>query len=609
MGIKVKYIDDFYSAISSLEHDYKTWYVDINDGDDSNTGGINDPFEKLQTAYDARIADGYTGVGVIKIMTSGTYGNLITTITSLRTQIITDIPRVIMGDLTVTDAGGGLHLNGFQTIGVFTLNQTATNSCVVRFEDCDPSSGVLISGTVNDWTYAQVDGEGKTLIGLAPGFPDVDLTIKAGATFSTGQAGNLSHLSIFDGFVKLQGTSLVFGTINATGGRITCDASAAIDVGTFIHNGTAFVRPEKINVTGTETPTSGEWAKGDGVTLNEFFVSKTGDNLNEGSRSKPFLTITYALTQVPVGKKSNIYIDDGTYTESFTVDENINFIGLKGNVNTFNVYIDGTITIEINCSFRYLKLNIINQTFDASPVIYFSCDFWGVIPSIHGIISNCTFREDVTQHPTGNSTVFDTEFKKDVTIPTIANFRGCKIGQDLTLNGISTIDLFTVSVVGNLIQAGGTINLYNSRIHGTIGGAAPNVVYKDVDTLNKLITTDQTVESNVLFKKQAGVLGKTVTFATALVFDCDDGNMQRVLITSNITSLTVINAKPSHTYRFYLIQDSGGGNTIPTPNPATFGEATDNSATFITTGNGRNILDLTVDPVDFREFSIETHTI
>jgi hypothetical protein len=112
---------------------------------------------------------------------------------------------------------------------------------------------------------------------------------------------------------------------------------------------------------------------------------------------------------------------------------------------------------------------------------------------------------------------------------------------------------------------------------------------------------------NVLFKQQAGVKGKTIVFTATPTFDLNDGNVQKMIITANVTSLTISNKVNAGSYRIFLTQNATGGYTIPVPG-ASFGTKTDNAADLITAANDVNIIDITVDPDGTTFYSVETIT-
>ena len=125
----------------------------------------------------------------------------------------------------------------------------------------------------------------------------------------------------------------------------------------------------------------------------------------------------------------------------------------------------------------------------------------------------------------------------------------------------------------------------------------------DVDIsnkLDKLATPAQTINSNI------AVVGETISFTATPTFDFDvKGNVKKMIVTSNVTSLTVSNELPSGSYRVFLTEDGTGGHTLPTPD-SSWGTELDNSALFETGADAVNIIDLAVDPDGNKFYSINT---
>ena len=261
-------------------HDYKIWYVDGDNGSAANPGTFGEPFDYVQDAYDARISDGYSGIGRIEILKSGTYSGITATITTLATEIISRVQGVNLGGLTMTDIQGGLYVTNILSVGTFQINQTSTNLCFVVFKDCNSNGGLNISGTVNDPTLTFVLAVGETDLGLAFGFPDVSIDISNGASFTTATAGTLSALSMNKGYIKWGANSgMIYGLVATVNGVVRCvDTTGVTITGTFTHEGTIFVKKNKITVSGTETYTPGEFAniRDVEVTLNQSQIQ----NLN-----------------------------------------------------------------------------------------------------------------------------------------------------------------------------------------------------------------------------------------------------------------------------------------------------------------------------------------
>lgn len=136
-----------------------------------------------------------------------------------------------------------------------------------------------------------------------------------------------------------------------------------------------------------------------------------------------------------------------------------------------------------------------------------------------------------------------------------------------------------------------------------------NLVTELIDSLINLIElSDQTLESNILFKKQATVQGATISFTATPTFNFDSGNVQKMIVTGTVTSLSISNELDSGSYRIFLQQDGTGGHAVPTPD-ASFGTITDNSvSSAITAADGVNIYDIAIDPDGTTYYSIETIT-
>ena len=98
------------------------------------------------------------------------------------------------------------------------------------------------------------------------------------------------------------------------------------------------------------------------------------------------------------------------------------------------------------------------------------------------------------------------------------------------------------------------------------------------------------------------------SFSATKTFNLNNGVSQEMVITGNITSLSLSNKVNGGSYLIYLVQNGTGGYTIPTPD-STFGSETDNSApAFITTANAVNIINVNVRPNGTTYWTLETYT-
>ena len=108
-----------------------------------------------------------------------------------------------------------------------------------------------------------------------------------------------------------------------------------------------------------------------------------------------------------------------------------------------------------------------------------------------------------------------------------------------------------------------------------------------------------------IFNGQVAVVGITISFTATPTFNLDSGNVQKMILTANVTTLTVSNELDSGSYRVYLTEDGTGGHTLPTPD-SSWGDEMDNSAPFKTGANEINLIDIAVDPDGNKLFSVNT---
>lgn len=141
------------------------------------------------------------------------------------------------------------------------------------------------------------------------------------------------------------------------------------------------------------------------------------------------------------------------------------------------------------------------------------------------------------------------------------------------------------------------------RVISASGYSAPVIRSNDPS-----IDNSEIFEKNALFKKQATVQGATISFSATPTFNFDSGNVQKMIVTGTITSLSISNELNAGSYRIFLEIDSVASPAIPTAD-ATFGAMTDNSVSApINSDNDVNIYDITVDPDGTTYYSIETIT-
>ncbi|MCH8067786.1 MAG: hypothetical protein IID16_00730 [Candidatus Marinimicrobia bacterium] len=239
------------------EHDYKTWFVDGNKGSNDNNGERNEPFKTLQPAYDARIADGFTGRGVIKIMTKGTYAGVTTTLTELETEIRAEVQNILLTTVSVTDTKKIIFTN-FQIISSFAINQTAANDCNVELFETSVSQN--LTGSVNDASITGFTLNNSSQLRITNTSP---VLIYGGLTNSVLRInGNITltqAIQFIDAIIFIN-SGCTINDLTMTRGTFDASGTSLTFIGDFDHTGVKFVRKESITVTGSETIDTGQWA-------------------------------------------------------------------------------------------------------------------------------------------------------------------------------------------------------------------------------------------------------------------------------------------------------------------------------------------------------------
>ena len=132
--------------------------------------------------------------------------------------------------------------------------------------------------------------------------------------------------------------------------------------------------------------------------------------------------------------------------------------------------------------------------------------------------------------------------------------------------------------------------------------------------LDKTTESDQSVISNVYFQGQVKGGVNTGTFSATKTFDMNDGNVQKMVVTGNITSLTLSNKVNGSSYCIILKIGGSGNYSIPQPD-TTFGTRTDNSVDdskadwYPTTVGSKIIYSIIIDADGETIYSVENLTI
>jgi len=242
--------------VKNQSHDYKTWYVDNNNGKDTNSGTIKTPFKTLQAAYDARITDAFAGRGVIKIMTKATYTGVTTTLTALQTEIKAEVQNVILTTVSVTDTARIVFTN-FQIISNFALNQTSTNACNVDLFRTPVSSN--LTGSVNDASVTGFTLNNSSELRITNTSPNA---IYGGLTNSILRInGNitLTRALQFQDSIIFANSTCTINDLTMTRGTFDASGTSSMTIVDFDHTGVKFVRKESITISGSETKQTGQW--------------------------------------------------------------------------------------------------------------------------------------------------------------------------------------------------------------------------------------------------------------------------------------------------------------------------------------------------------------
>ena len=151
-----------------------------------------------------------------------------------------------------------------------------------------------------------------------------------------------------------------------------------------------------------------------------------------------------------------------------------------------------------------------------------------------------------------------------------------------------------------------------------------NLTDNDTDDITESATKEfldsagapQVIAGNKDFSNQVKGGDSSESFSATKTFDMNNGNMQKMSITGNITSLALSNKSNGSSYLIVLEMAGSGSYTIPTAG-ATFGTRTDNSvddsggagAWEPTTVGSKIIYTINVEPDGDTHYSIETITI
>lgn len=140
-------------------------------------------------------------------------------------------------------------------------------------------------------------------------------------------------------------------------------------------------------------------------------------------------------------------------------------------------------------------------------------------------------------------------------------------------------------------------------VNTTPSGTTPNICPNNSDPNSGIGTAGSDIVSIIggsreglrVTQGQVTPGNGVITFNAITTFDFNQGNVQEMVISANLTSWTISNELPAGSYTLYLIQDATGGWTIP--NPTGIDAQGNNSlTTFDTDADAINIVNIFVTP-------------
>lgn len=149
-----------------------------------------------------------------------------------------------------------------------------------------------------------------------------------------------------------------------------------------------------------------------------------------------------------------------------------------------------------------------------------------------------------------------------------------------------------------------------------------NLTDNDTDDITESTTkkflnsagTPQVIAGNKDFSGQVKGGDSSESFSATKTFDMNNGNMQKMTVTGNMTSLAISNESNGSSYLIILQIGGSGSYTIPQAG-ASIGTRTDNSVDdsvsswYPTTVGSKIIYNINVEPDGDTHYSIETITV
>lgn len=315
MGKVKKFIEDS----RPLDNNFSV-YVAKTGSDSTGTGESSAPYKTINYAL-SKIPKMMNGVTAFIIVSEGTYNEELSFVGH-----IGNLQLLLAGDITV----GGISISN-ASVSCKSTNTTARTLTAKWFNITDGGKWSSLS-TINIITnnaYTLPDSSSVSI------YAHVNCVVYMSGTVTlTGNTGIGVYVvaSSKAYFGTITGTKFTTGIFMSAGCEVTCSKNTISSINSFVtENGSVIVSPygSKIGTLSSDTI---------------LYVASTGsDTTGDGTSSKPFRTIQFAINTLPKdlgGHIVSIYIAGGTY------DEDVCMSGFYAATGRIMVYLFGDIIIR-----------------------------------------------------------------------------------------------------------------------------------------------------------------------------------------------------------------------------------------------------------------------
>ncbi|KKM27940.1 hypothetical protein LCGC14_1569660, partial [marine sediment metagenome] len=271
-------------------HDNKIWYVNLNDGLDTNTGlSVNLPLLTLQKAIDLRDVDAVDH-GIINILTPGVITGISFPLSTKETTVIGIGGSIEVNiNATVTDRNVLNIVNCFFNMAVV---QTGANVCRIELYQC--SSNFTADSVINDPLKATLVLDKSTSLTILRSFNGwINAKFNSYVQIQGAIFGNVTIYKLLaqlgSELEVINGTNTIT-TFELFRSMLVMPSGLTLNVVTFTDRlGIFQIEGATLNVTGSRTTIPGQFAFGT-KELNEWYVKKSGSDtagIGDGSQGTP----------------------------------------------------------------------------------------------------------------------------------------------------------------------------------------------------------------------------------------------------------------------------------------------------------------------------------